>query len=520
MMHRNPSNRLTAGWMGLLVGVGVAGLWLASATPAWGQCRPKHKRKVLRYVKGAQDDFDMLEIKSALRKLQRAIEYAEDHDCDTSVEYAKALLRKGIYHWRGEQDIGRCKVYMRKAIKANACVTIDRNMPPKVQRIWRQVRAKYSHYKCRSGGGSSSSGSGSSGGGGTGEPGEGPPERRRVVAPPRRRAVDFGAPPQKPCEHASIDEVEGAAPIRVIVKVKENLNAGKVVVFYRPQGEASYKKLLLKKTDNGWAWTGLIPSIDVHGQRLAYFIEVQNAGGTAICSPLRATSGQPEIIMVKPPKRRASSDCTEELPEEVCQANPDNPCCKKRHGSTRKDHHKPSTPRGFPSFYLQLGFAIGVGYLNTNMESDINHTAPHVPGFALGPIGGQAEFGYFLAPSHLLSVHGRFGVSMSDVSQTTVISWMASLRYRFFIVGGGKADLFAFYVGGEVGGAQLYHSLAVGNNNQKDTFGHGFALVGALVGVQIGTQRVGWYVDVDPLMIFPKQSTFHLGFSTGVMLRF
>lgn len=516
MMHRNPSNGLTAGWMGLLVGFGVAALWLVSAAPAWGQCRPKHKRKVQRYIKGAQDDFDMLEIKSALRKLQRAIEYAEDHDCDTTTEYAKALLRKGIYHWRGEQDIGRCKVYMRKAIKANACVSIDRNMPPKVQRIWRQVRAKYSHYKCRSGGGGNNGG-----GGGTGEPGT-PPERRRTVTPPppRRRVVDFGEPPTKPCEHTSIDEVEGASPIRVIVKVQSILNAGKVVVFYRPQGEASYKKLLLKKAENGWAWTGLIPSIDVHGQRLAYFIEVQNAGGTAICSPLRATSGQPEIIMVKPPKRRASSDCTEELPEEVCQANPDNPCCKKGHGKTPAEHHKPSKPRGFPSFYLQLGFSMGVGYLTANMKSDINNTSPHVPGFALGPVGGQAELGYFLGASHLLSVHGRFGVSFSDVSETTVISWVASLRYRFFILGGGKTDLFSLYVGGEVGGAQIYDSLAVGNNNQKDTFGHGFVLVGALVGVLIGTQRVAWYIDVDPLVVFPAQTTFHLDFSTGVALRF
>ena len=143
------------------------------------------------------------------------------------------------------------------------------------------------------------------------------------------------------------------------------------------------------------------------------------------------------------------------------------------------------------------------------------------------PIGAQIEAGYFLARSHLLSVAARFGVVFSDLSETQVISWQALLRYRFYILGTKKSDIFALYVGGQIGGATIFHSLEVGvpdglggTVQKKDTFEHGFVLLGALVGIQIGTQRVAWYLEVDPSGVLPKQSTFHVGLSPGVMLRF
>ena len=307
----------------------------------------------------------------------------------------------------------------------------------------------------------------------------------------------------------------------MIVKVQSDLGASKVVVFYRPQGEASYKKLMLARQDNGWAWLGLIPSIDVQGQRLAYFIEVQNAGGTAICAPMKATSGQPEVIMLKAGDRRAASGC-DELPEEVCKTNPDHPCCKR--ASSGGGGGKPRKIRvggKFPRFYLNLGFAMGMGYLAKTFKSDLGeHYSPQVAGFALGPLGASIEFVYFVARQHLLSVGGRFGVAMSDKSETSVLAYQAHLRYRFFAVGGGAKDIFAFYVGGELGGGTIYHSLAVGNDNKLDTFMHGYVMIGALLGIQIGTERVAWFLEIDPLVVLPKQTTFHLGLTTGVALRF
>lgn len=502
------SNRITATaqlWPSFLALVVAITALVAHTRPALA-CTEQHKNRIKQLVKGAMDDFDLLEIPSALRKLQRAVDLAEDNECDKTLEYADALLKKGVVHWRGEQDIGRCKVHMTKAIRANPCVQLDKNMPPNVQRIWTEVQAENPGQKCSAGGPSVT------------------PDPVRPVEPdvrPPPRVVDFGEPPTKPCEHKNIDEVEGGLAIPVLVKVAPDLGAGKVVVFYKPQGEMDYKKLMLKKEENQWAWTGLIPSIDVHGQRLAYFIEVQNAGGTAICAPLRATSSQPEIIMVTEPKAGTGpSGCPTELPEMVCQDNPNHPCCKgrgKTPGKTRPP--KVRTPKAYAPFYIHAGFAMGVGYLSQSMRS-FEDFQPHVAGFALGPIGAQVEFGYFLGASHLLSVNGRFGVSFTDYSETAVVSWMATLRYRYFILGGGKSDLFSLYAGAELGGAMIFHSLEVGVTSERDTFEHGFVVIGGLVGIQIGTQTVGWYLEVDPMVVLPKQTTFHLGLSTGVALRF
>ncbi len=504
MTHRKP----IAGrpWLALLLPVTAVGVLAGGAPAAHSQCRAKHERKIERYTKAAQDDFDLLEIKGALRKLQKALEYAVDHDCEGTLAYAKALLKKGVVHWRGEKDIGRCKVYMRKAIRANACVELDPNLPPQVQRIWKEMRRKLSHYKCR---------------GEQTPPDRRVPDRRVPDRPPPRRAFDFGEPPTKPCEHRVVDEAIGGEAVRMLVKVKSSLEAKKVVVFYKPQGEASYKKLLLEKMENGWAWMGLIPSVDVHGKRLAYFIEVQNDAGSAICSPIRATSSQPEIIMLKPPRRGGPKGCTSELPEEVCKANPDHPCCKKDGGGGGGGKPpKIEDPKAYPRFYLNAGFALGLGYLSTSMTSDLSGASPHVAGFAVGPIGGQVEFGYFVGASHLLSLAGRFGVVTSDLSDTPVIAWQALLRYRFFVVGGGKADVFGFYAGAQIGGAVLYHSLEVGNASETDTFKHSMVQIGALLGVQIGTQKIAWYLELDPGGVFPEQSTFVLGLSTGIALRF
>jgi hypothetical protein len=497
-------NRLSCSTVVGLALIIAAGVVTAQPSLADARCQAKNKRKIKRYTKAAMDDFDLLEIKSALKKLTRAIDHAEDNDCDETIEYADALLKKGIVHMRGEQDAVRGKLYMRKAIKANACVRLPGNMPPKVQRIWKQIRRSLSRYKCKDGGGGDSGG-GDSGGGGT------------------TTAVDYGDPPSKACEHSAIDEVTAGNPVRIIVKVKTNLGAAKVIVFYKPQGEASYQKLRLAKADNGWAWTGLIPSVAVHGQRLAYFIEVQNAGGTAICSPIRATSGQPEIIMVKAGKRTLPSGCTAEMPEEMCKTNPDHPCCKKGgDGGGGGVEPKPpiiKDPKAYPRFYLSAGFALGTGYLSTSMKA-FGGDMPHVAGFALGPVGGQIDAGYFLGTQHLLTLVFRLGVSFSGVSESVVLSLLAMLRYRFFVLGGGKKDLFGLYLGPEVGGGVLYHSLKVGSDNEFDTFKHSYMMLGAVVGVQIGTQMVAWYLELDPCVVFPKQSTFHLGFSTGVALRF
>lgn len=465
----------------------LGGLSLVLPSEARARCRAKNIKKIKKYTKKALEDYQMLEVKSALKRITRAIDHAEDNDCDTKVEYARALMVRGIIHLAGQQDKTRGKLYMTKAIKANPCVKLESGQPPNVAKVWKKLRRKLRKYKCKTGG----------------EPT--PPD---VEPPPPR---DEG----KPCEHTTLEEATAGSPIQMKVNVSPTIGAGRVIVYYRPHGKALFSKLLLSKPSAGRTWTGAIPAKEVRGSRLAYYIEVRNGSGSVICKPTSATAGAPEIIMLK-------GDPCMNLPPDFCESNKGHKCCT-RPGPGPGPGPRPG-PKGYwPRFYLNIGFSMGAGLLSTGMTSDLEKKSPYEAGFALGPIGATLEFGYFLGRSHLLSAAGRFGMVFSDVSDTAVITYQGFLRYRFYALGGGRRDLFSLYLGAQVGGGVLYHSLLVPTDedgNKKDTFMHGYVMVGAVLGVQIGSQKVGWFVEVDPGGVFPNQSTFVLGISTGVALRF
>ncbi|MFH2007240.1 MAG: hypothetical protein ABI333_11685 [bacterium] len=460
----------------------LAGILLAMPDDADAKCRPKHVRTIERYTKKALEDYQMLEIGPALKRITKAVDYGMDNDCDESPAYARALMIRGIIYLAGQQDKTRAQLYFEKAIKANACVKLDAGQPPEVSKLWNKVRKRLRSRTC----------------------GDKPAPRPDRPDPPPTSG--------KPCEHTSVDEAMAGKSISMVVRVTSEVGAAKVIVFYRPHGKASFSKLMLQKPASGDTWSGLIPGSDVSGVRLAYYIEVQNASGTVVCSPIKATAGAPEIIMIK-------GDPCRNLPPDFCETSKDHKCCKKPDPGPGPGPG-PGGKKGLPRFYLSAGFALGVGLLSTSMVSDLEKTNPYEAGLALGPIGGQLEFGYFLAKRHLLTLTGRFGVSFSDVSDTPVLSFQALLRYRFYAVGGGKKDIFSLYLGAQVGGAILYHSLVVTLADERDTFKHGYAMIGAVIGVAIGSQRVAWYVEADPGGVFPKQSTFVLGVSSGVALRF
>jgi hypothetical protein len=465
----------------------LVALLFGQVQPADAKCRAKNIRKIKKLTKQALEDYQMLEIKSALKRIVRAIDHGIDNDCDEKVAHARALMVRGIIHLAGQQDKTRGELYLEKAIKANACVKLSSGQPPSVSKTWRKIRRRFKHLKC----------------GGVAV---------RIVEPPPTDRPTGG-----PCSHNTVEDAKAGKPVAIIVNVQSDVGAQKVVLLYRPHGAGSFTKLRLTKPSSGTSWTGTIPGKDVHGTRLAYYIEVLGSGSTVLCKPTEATAGAPEIIMVK-------GDPCLNLPPDFCESNKDHACCTRPStGSGRPK--KPGAKSAYPRFYLNAGFATGFGYLSTSAQSWLE-ASPYTAGFAAGPLGGQIEFGYFLGQSHLISLAAKFGVALTETSDTPVIAWQALARYRFFVLGGGKKDLFSMYIGAELGGAMIYHSLEVqipppaDNIVEKDTFEHGFVLVGALAGFQIGTQMIAWYVEVDPAVIFPKQTTFHIGLSTGVVLRF
>jgi hypothetical protein len=468
----------------VLACVTLVALMLVHAQPADAKCRAKNIRKITKLTTKALEDYQMLEIKSALKRIIRAIDHGIDNDCDNKLAHARALMVRGIIHLAGQQDKTRGELYLEKAIKANACVKLESGQPPSVSKVWRKIRRRFSRLKCRG-------------------------VAVRVVEPPDRPGGEG-----KACSHTTVEDAKAGTPVTIIVNVASDVGAKKVVVRYRPHGAASFSKLLLTKPTDGTSWTGSIPGKDVHGTRLAYYIEVVGSGSTVLCKPTEATAGAPEIIMVK-------GDPCLNLPPDFCESNKDHACCKRK-TSGPGSGQKPGSKSPYPRFYLNAGFATGFGVLSTSAVS-WQDSSPYTAGFAIGPLGGQIEFGVFVGKSHLISLAARIGVAQSETSDTPVVAWQAMARYRFFVLGGGKKDLFSLYLGAEVGGAMIYHSLEVQTLNDDillDTFEHGFVILGGLVGIQIGTQMISWYVEVDPVVIFPKQTTFHLGISSGIALRF
>lgn len=464
----------------LVFGVIVSTLG-GQARPADAKCSAKNIRKIKKLTKKALDDYQMLEINSALKRIVRAVDHGIDNDCDENLAHARALMVRGIIHLAGQQDRTRGELYFQKAIKANACVKLEPGQPPNVSKVWKKLRHKLRHLKCG-----------------------GKPVREVDPRPPDR-------PAGKPCAHTTVEDATAGKPVTMVVDVQPDVGAKKVVVRYRPHGTASFLKLMLAKPAVGTSWTGSIPGKDVHGTRLAYYIDVLGSGSTVLCKPTKATAGAPEIIMVK-------GDPCLNLPPDFCESNKDHACCRRPGPGPGP---KPGSKSAYPHFYLNFGFTTGFGYLSTNAVSFME-AKPYSAGLAMGPLGGQAELGYFLGRRHLLSVAGRFGMAMSETSDTPVIAWQALVRYRFFLLGGGAKSLFSLYLGAEVGGAMIYHSLVVQttDGDLRDTFEHGYVVVGALVGIQLGTQKVAWFLEVDPVAIFPHQSTFHVGLSSGLMLRF
>lgn len=84
---------------------------------------------------------------------------------------------------------------------------------------------------------------------------------------------------------------------------------------------------------------------------------------------------------------------------------------------------------------------------------------------------------------------------------------------------GSPREPIGFYLGIEVGGGTIYSSLAVGENNERDTFTHGPMLVGCLIGIEVGWSSFAWFLELENGVVFPRQSTYTLGVNTDFLVR-
>ncbi|MCD6499066.1 MAG: hypothetical protein J7M25_12320 [Deltaproteobacteria bacterium] len=488
------------------VSVVVFGALFVARTPAASaRCTARVKNKILHLNKSAMEDYDLLEFESAKQSLLDAQRIARVQGCDTDMVNAKTYTNLAVLYIQGLKDEDRGRLMFRRALRISKNIHLDRQVAtPKLIRIFNGVRKEMGI----SGGG----GSNSNGGSGTGTP---PLARPRPVARPRA--------PEKPAkgfEHTPVEEAPRTVDLVMTCRVGDDLGANRVMLFYKTQGQVEYQVVPMEKKTR-WTWKAIIPGSVVIGRSMYYYIEARKGEKPMAAS---GNAASPYIIALTAPPKHVEGGTTE---------NPFGGSGTGKHH--KRKHHKRASKGGPIGMYISFGGGIHTGYVG-KWYGDLSSDKPRRAGFAMGTYDGHVEVGYFLKQNMLLSLAFSLGYASSDISNVPVLGWQALARFRYVAVGGSDRDsLFKLYFGAELGGGDVYHSLAL--QKGVDTFRSGPGMIlGALVGFWLGTSKIAWYLEVDPKVALDftadaptvdgavvqhaKQHTFTLGLATGLAIMF
>ena len=490
----------------VLISVVVFGALSAARMPsASARCTARVKNKILHLNKSAMEDYDLLEFESAKQSLLDAQRIARVQGCDGDLVNAKTYTNLAVLYIQGLKDEDRGRLMFRRALRISKNIHLDRQVAtPKLIRIFNDVRKEMGI----SGGGGTNTNSGS---GSTTTP-----ARPRHVARPR-----VPEKPAKGLEHTPVEEAPRTVDLVMTCRVGDDLGSNRVMLFYKTQGQVNYQVIPMEKKTR-WTWKATIPGSMVIGRSMYYYIEARKGE-----KPLAASgnAASPYIIALTAPPKHVAGPTENPFGGGGSSKGHKN---RKHHGG----HGKKSGPIGM---YISFGGGLHTGYVG-KWYGDLSSDKPERAGFAMGTYDGHVEVGYFIKQNMLVSLAFSLGYASSDVSNVPVLGWQALARFRYVAVGGSdRNSLFKLYFGGELGGGDVYHSLAL--QKGVDTFRSGPGMIlGALVGFWLGTSKIAWYLEVDPEVVVDftadaptvdgavvqhaKQHTFTLGLATGLAIMF
>ncbi len=464
---------------------------------AGARCTKAVKKQIERLNKSAMEDYDLLEFESAKQSLLDANRLARNKGCHDDIIAAKTYVSLAVLYIQGFKDESRGKLMFRRALRIAPKVTLDRQLAtPKLMRLFNDVKDSMGL----------STDSEDPGGD------EPPIEKPRPVTRPKE--------PEKPAkglEHKPIDEAPRKSPLEVKARVGDELGAARVVLFYKVAGMAEYAALPMQKVTE-WTWKVEIPGNEVEGKMVYYYVEVRNKEGKPLAASGNAAS--PHIVMLTAPVPTTSGGDAE---------TPFQGPGKK--DKKKKDKKKPGDLIGI---YIGLGGGLSTGYVG-KWYGDLSDSQPKRPGFAMGTFDGMIEAGYFISPKMLASLFFKLGYAQSDMSEVPVLGWQVAARFRYVVLGSDPGSFFRLYAGAELGGGDIYHSLALDNKTDSFKSGPGM-IIGALLGAWIGTEKVGGFIELDPKGVIDftadtviidnreiqhgRQHTFSLGIAAGLYLSF
>jgi len=483
----------------------VALSWWAS--PAAAQTAEDAVAKITQMNRDAVNAYQAKKFDDARKVLKQALDLAESNGLDEHPITARTHIHMGIVIIGGfkQRDLGIKQ--FKKALEIEPTINLTKALvTPELTDAFSEAKAE---------GKSDGKSEAKSPGAATAPPAStdaAEPPSEPPVAPPPTAGTEPSpaASGAAGLTHEAVREAKQGSAISITVGVSGDLKFDKLVLAYRPEGASEFLGREMKEVADH-RYGAEIPTTATTGNVVAYYIEADDAEGTAVASkgtvegPMTiALSGGHIAVNKKAPPGGDGGEEEEEAPDY----------------------------RYFAALSLGTGFgwATGVG--------DVNHDVTINPaGMAWAKLGHIApEVGYWMSASLMLSLQLRyqFITGTTDVYYGGKVYHAANYAFAAFAKATWRWDhekMHPFF-SLSAGAGQIRHVVTFGsklistkcgaNNDQTcvDTIAAGPILVGPGGGVSYDlTDRLSLIGQVNSVLGFPN-FTFNIDVNAGVGMAF
>jgi hypothetical protein len=304
--------------------------------------------------------------------------------------------------------------------------------------------------------------------------------------------------------HKVVDEATAGQSVIIRVQTRPSLGASSVILSYRKSGTARFVRLKMKPYPGG-VFRATIPSADVSGRSIYYYIEAKDDSGGRLAGSGEAAS--PNIISINPAVKPHGG------------------------GGGKKPGKKPGKdgPTNFSFAVLAgTGFGIVFGGESENTHPRVSGSEPVdiAPGGALSPAHIAVDIAYHFSRywhlSALVRVQLLTAVRGNNTSEKVSVLGLVRAK-RFFGDG-----MVRFYLHFGAGGGQLRHRIPLGDYDTNgatdddivDSRVAGLVAFGFGGGLHIAFHRnVGFVMELGGLIMVPDFAA-HADLSLGLAFSF
>jgi len=389
------------------------------AHPAAANSRAKKRIKTM--VKNAMENYDLMEFEDAKKLLNKAIVEAKRSRVEKKKYMADVHLKLGIIYFAGLKDKESAKLEFINAVEIDGNIQIPAVYKTGAMEAVLKAAKKEFGGRSSTGGGSNAGTSGSD------------------------SSFDCGA--LTSMAHTLIDTAPAGASKTVMAHVSGKLHAAKVVLHYRPKGDANFTKVRMHKSGE-CTYKGKIPGKALRGDFLHYYIAAYNKRGKQIAR--KGSAGSPNVIEVSAATGGSGGEAVDT----------ENPLSRGNGGGSsssntgvKKGIERPSKS----SLFITVAVGTGAGYVSGNTEQEQNAVGCCVAPALLHLF---PEIGYNMSPQASISLAFRLGFTIgANIQGHSTGAPAALLRYRRALSPSGNGLI----VNAAIGGGIIRHTVKLKN---------------------------------------------------------